>query len=179
MEWLKCFSNSYANAVTAFAAVGAFLLAWRTLAYLKREYLAKYRPYVVPMVTVAPFQMEGGGTKFHVIIQPVNVGPHPCNIKISEILLKIGDEAFPGSGQHEWVLIGTNGLGFNFDGGHINTLGIQSIREARYRQNRVELTFTLHMRSMENKNESSQKFLYEIEVRGETPSVVYRPDLLR
>lgn len=179
MEWLKDFSNNYANAVTAFAAIGAFLLAWRTLAYLKREYLAKYRPYVVPMVTAAPVQVEGGGTKFHVIIQPVNVGPHPCNIKISEIRLQIGDEVFPGSAQHDWILIGTNGLGFNFDGGFISNFGIQSIREARYSQNRVEITFTLHMRSMENKNESSKKFLYEIEVRGETPSVVYRPDLLR
>lgn len=179
MEWLKDFSNNYANAVTALAAVGAFLLAWRTLAYLKREYLAKYRPYVVPLVTVAPVQVEGGGNKFHVVIQPVNVGPHPCNIKVSEILLRIGDEVFPGWAQHGWTLIGTNGLGFNFDGGFISPLGIQYIREARYSQNRVELMFTLHMRSMEDKNESLKKFLYEIEVRGDVPTVVYRPDLLR
>ncbi|MFJ5297434.1 hypothetical protein ACIQAL_13025 [Pseudomonas sp. NPDC088368] len=179
MEWLKDFSNNYANAVTAFAAIGAFVLAWRTLAYLKREYLAKYRPYVVPLVTAVPVQMDAGDTKFHVVIQPVNVGPHPCNIKVSEIRLRIGDESFPGSDQHDWVLIGTNGLGFNFDGGFITQVGIQHIREARYSQNRVELTFTLGMRSMENKNESTKKFLYEIEVRGEFPTVVYRPDLIR
>ena len=179
MEWLKEFSNNYANAVTAFAALGALFLAWRTLAYLKREYLAKYRPYVVPLVAVSPVQVEGGGTNFHVVIQPANVGPHPCKIKVTEIVLRIGDEVFPAHQLHDWTLIGTNGISFNIDGGYISHMGVQYIREARYRQNRVELTFALQTRSIEDKNESLDRFLYEVEVRGTVPTVVYRPDLLR
>lgn len=178
MEWLKDFSSNYANAVTAFVAVGAFFLAWRTLAYLKREYKAKYRPYVVPVVTVAPFEPEPGHTEFHILIQPVNVGPHPCYIRVSAVRLRIGDEKFDTPNQDEWILIGTNGLGFNFRAGHITQIGIQNIREARYTQNRVEVSFDLQMRSMENENASIKKFLYELEVRGPTPSVVYRPDLI-
>jgi hypothetical protein len=178
MEWLKDFSNNYANAVTTFVAFGAFVLAWRTLAYLKREYLAKYQPYVVPVVSIAAVKVDDGDTRYHLLIQPANVGPHPCNIKVSEIRLRIGDEVFPGWANHDWTLIGTNGLSFNFDGGFISQLGIQNIREARYVQNRIELTFTLHMRSMENQNESQKDFLYLIEARGDTPAIVYRPDLL-
>jgi hypothetical protein len=178
MEWLKAFSDDYANAVTAFVAVGALFLAWRTLAYLKREYQAKYRPYVVPTVTVAPFDPEPGNTEFHILIQPVNVGPHPCYIRVTAIRLTIGDEHFDTPHQDEWILIGTNGLGFNFPAGHIKQMGIQNIREARYRQNRVELSFDLQTRSMENEYASTKKFLYELEVRGPTPSIVYRPDLI-
>jgi len=46
MDWLIAFSRDYANAVMAFAACGALILAAITHWYLKREYSSKYRPYV-------------------------------------------------------------------------------------------------------------------------------------
>ena len=56
MDLLKIFSADYANAVTAITALGAVLLAGVTLWFLKREYSAKYRPYVVPVVDAEKIQ---------------------------------------------------------------------------------------------------------------------------
>lgn len=178
MEWLKAFSSDYANAVTALVAVGAFTLAWRTLLYLKREYRAKYRPYLVPVVTVSSFEPEPGRTEFHLFIQPVNVGPHPCHVRLTSILLTIGDDKFPSQDQEHWHLIGGT-ANYTFEAGHINQFGVQQIRDARYSQNRVELSFNLHMQSTDGEHSSIQKCLYVVEVRGPMPTVAYRPDLLR
>ena len=72
MDWLKTFSTDYANGVTAVTALGAVILAGVTLWFLKREFSAKYRPYVVPVVDAEKMQESLGCVAS---IVPRNVGP--------------------------------------------------------------------------------------------------------
>jgi hypothetical protein len=106
MCWLKEFSADYANAVTAIAALGALVLTAITLWFLKREYSAKYRPYIVPVVGVAKMQDSIG---FSLSIIPRNVGPHPCLFRLSQIKLHVGDETFETPDTKEWMLFGDTG----------------------------------------------------------------------
>ncbi|WJN57552.1 hypothetical protein [Pseudomonas sp. SO81] len=173
MDWLKTFSTHYANAVTAFAALGAFILAAITLWYLKREYSSKYRPYVFPIVHAEPIPESPGCI---VSIIPRNVGPHPCKIKLSKIELHIGDESFQTPDNKEWILLAPQGVGIQMPAGHINEIGVKNIREGRYRKNRIEVNFVMTSTSIENKFEESKSFSYEINVQGETPQAFFRPE---
>jgi hypothetical protein len=60
--------------------------------------------------------------------------------------------------------------------GHVNETGVKNIREGRYKQNRIELAFVLTTTSMEDKYEESSSFAYEIDVRGEKPQALFRPE---
>ncbi|UST80148.1 hypothetical protein [Pseudomonas siliginis] len=179
MEWFKLFSNEYANGVTAVAASLALLLTALTLLSLKREYRAKYRPYIVPAVAVDEVEKEPGQITLVTSIHPRNVGPHPCWIKISDIKLVIGDEVIDTiTTIKEWSLIGTQGASVAFPSGEIFPIGIQRIRENFYQVNRIELHFTSHTKSIDDDHKSSQRCLFVIEIRGLKPIAMYRPDLL-
>ncbi|MCL5036434.1 MAG: hypothetical protein M1269_04865 [Chloroflexi bacterium] len=173
MEWMKTFSTDYANAVTAIVACGAFILAAITLWYLKREYSSKYRPYVIPVVHAEPFPEKPGCV---VSIIPTNVGPHPCNIKLSKITLHIGDETHDTPDMKEWILLAPQGVGVQMPAGHINENGVSKIREGRYRKNRVELSFVMHTISVEGKYEKTKSFAYEIDILGKNPQTLFRPE---
>lgn len=178
MEWLKAFSSNYANAVTAVAATLALLLTALTLITLRREYRAKYRPYIIPLVAIEEFENEPGQTAYGTSIRPQNVGPHPCLIRISDVLLKIGDEQHETKSMTEWTLVGTHSASVAFPSGHINSLGIKQIREHFYQVNRVEVHFTFHSKSIDNEHEETKRYVFEIEMRGASPTVMYRPDLI-
>ena len=150
MELLKVFSTNYANGVSAIAASSTFLLAFVTLWFLKREYANKYRPYVVAAVTIDPILNSPG---YGISIIPRNVGPHPCEIMLCGINLHIGDETYETPSFKEWVLLAPQGIEFRIPAGHVNELGVQRIREARYKSNRIELSFTLISRSVEKQFE--------------------------
>ncbi len=173
MEWLKAFSTDYANAVTSVAACGALLLATITLWYLKREYVSKYRPYVTPVIHVEPIPKTSSCV---VSIIPSNIGEHPCKIKLTNIKLHVGDETFETPSTKEWIIIGSHGATFQMPAGHINDTGVTKIREGRYRQNRIELSFTLESISMENKYTESKLFSFEIDVLGEKPLALFRSE---
>ncbi len=173
MECLKIFSTDYANAVTAIAASGALILAAITLWYLKREYTSKYRPYVIPVVNAEPISNDLGCT---VTIIPSNVGSHPCKMKLSNIILNIGDESFETPDTKEWQLLAPHGVSTQMPAGHVNEQGVTKIREGRYRKNRIELSFVLHTISIENKFEESKSFAYEINVLGERPQPLFRSE---
>lgn len=173
MDFLKTFSNDYANAITAFAALGAFILATITLWYLKREYSSKYRPYVFPVVYAQPITDSLGCT---VSIAPRNVGPHPCKIKLSKISLHIGDESYQTPDNKEWILLAPQGVEVQMPAGYISDVGVKNIREGRYRKNRVEISFIMTSTSIENKFEESKSFAYEINLQGETPQAFFRPE---
>lgn len=174
MDWLKSFSENYANAVTALAAVLTFVLAFFTLLFLKREYSAKYRPYVTPVVAAESVEVEPGLHAVFTSIRPINVGP--CKVKISAIQLQIGDETFDTPSQANWILVGSSSAGMTFPCGQINPLGLQRIREGRYRQNRIEARFSLHTASVDDSHRETQHFVFEIEVRGEQPVALFRPE---
>jgi hypothetical protein len=173
MDWLKVFSTDYANAVTAIAVCGALVLAAITLWYLKREYSTKYRPYVFPVVHVEPLPEKLGCV---VSLIPKNVGPHPCKIKLSRITLHIGDEAFETPDTREWILLAPQGVGVQMLAGHVNDVGVSKIREGRYRKNRIEVSFLMRTISIEGKFEEAKTFAYEIDVRGEKPQALFRPE---
>lgn len=68
------------------------VLAIPTLIYLKREYAKKYKPYFDPVVCAEPIKENAG---YMIFVTPFNVGHYPAEIKIINILLKIGDEKWP------------------------------------------------------------------------------------
>lgn len=173
MCWLKDFSTNYANAVTAITALGAVVLAGITLWFLKREYSAKYRPYVVPVVNVEKIQNSIGCL---MSIVPKNVGPNPCLFRLSQIKLHVGDETFETPDMKEWMLLGTQGAGVQMPAGHVSEIGVTKIREARYKTNRIELAFILHTTSIEKKFTESKAISYEINVLGDTPQALFRSE---
>jgi hypothetical protein len=176
MELLKTFSSDYANGVSAIATSGALLLAVATLWFLKREYVNKYRPYVVAAVVVEPMLNSTG---FGISIIPRNVGPHPCEVILRDIHLHIGDEMYDTPSFKEWVLLAPLGIEIRVPVGHVNEQGVQRVREARYKSNRIELTFKLVTRSVEKRFEMSQSIAYEINVLGEAPLATFRPDWIK
>ncbi len=173
MEWLKTLSTDYANGITAIAACGTLILAVLTVWYLKREYTSKYRPYVIPVVHAEPIPEKLGCI---VIIIPSNVGQHPCKVKLTNIRLHIGDETYQTPDTKDWILLASHGVGIQMPAGHVNEIGVTNIREGRYKQNRVELAFVMTTTSMEDKYEESKSFAYEIDVRGEKPQALFRPE---
>lgn len=173
MCWLQTFSSQYADGVTAIAAIGALILTATTLWFLKREYTAKYRPYVVPVVEAEKMHDSIGCV---VSILPRNVGPHPCLFKLTGIRLHIGDETYETPDMKEWMLLGPSGAAIRLAAGSVNDNGVTRIREARYKSNRVELEFVLHTTSIEKKFTETRSAAFEINVLGDTPLALSRPE---
>lgn len=107
---------------------------------------------------------------------PKNVGPHPCKIKFSKITLNIGDESFETPDTKEWILLAPQGVGIKMPADHVNDVGVSKISEGRYRKNRVEVSFLMRTISMEGQYEEAKSFAYEIDVRGENPQALFRPE---
>ncbi|EED31211.1 hypothetical protein NOR53_2890 [gamma proteobacterium NOR5-3] len=63
-----------------------------------------------------------------------------------------------------------------YPAGYVNDIGVTNIREGRYITNRIELRFDMRTISTEDKYEESISCAYEIEVRGEHPQAVLRPE---
>lgn len=173
MEWLKTLSTDYASGVTAVATCGVLTLAAITLWYLRREYSAKYRPYVIPVVHLEPLHEKLGCT---LSILPKNIGSYPCKIKLKNILLKIGDEVYGTPETQNWILLATEGVGIQMPIGHVNDKGITRVREGRFKINRIEVSFNLETISMEGKYQETNPFTYEINVLSENFQVLSRPE---
>ena len=173
MELLKAFSANYANAVVAVAAVGALLLASITLWFVRREFANKFRPYVVPEIVIEPII---NSPSFGVSIIPRNIGPHPCEFRLTDIKLTIGDETHGTPSLADWVLLAPQHLEVRVPAGHVNEVGIQRVREARYKSNRIEVSFIMLTRSVEKRFEDAKSFSYEINVLGEKPFAAFRPE---
>lgn len=174
--WFRTFSADYANGVTAIAALIALLLTLVTLVVLFLEYRSKYRPYVFPKLQVDAAEVAPGDRGYVIAIEPRNIGPHPCYVKVTDCVLRIGDEAFITPDMPDWVAIGTGNLGISYPAGHISNLGVENIRQARYRSNRVEVSFNVLSRSIDHGFETSKRYAFEIEVRGEDAHATLRPD---
>ena len=173
LELIKTFSANYANAVSALAALGALVVTSFAFWFLKREFAAKYRPYVVPAIAT-DLMLDSKG--FGVSIIPRNVGSHPCEIKLTNIRLHIGDEVHETPDFKDWVLLAPQGMELRMPVGHVNELGIRKIREARYKLNRIEINFVMVARSIEQRFEESKSVCFEIDVSGEVPFSKFMPD---
>jgi hypothetical protein len=174
--WFKTFSQDYANGVTAIAAVAALLLTAGTLFVLRRDYRAKYRPYIMPRLMVEAAQIAPGDEGYVMSVEPRNIGPHPCYVKLTSCLLKIGDEHFPTPDMQDWVLIGPGGIGILYPVGHVNQVGINNVREGRYRANRIEVSFSMHSKSIDDRDGTFKKYAFEVEVRGQNAHASFRPE---
>ena len=173
MEWLKEFSSNYANGVSALVALTALLLAGTTLWMLRREFIHKYRPYVMAAVFVDPILNSKG---FGVSIAPRNIGPHPCEFMLTGIRLIIGDENYETPSMSAWLLLAPHGVEIRVPAGHVNEIGIGKVRESRFKSNRVEVSFTLHTRSVEKRFAETTSISYEINVLGDVPFALFRPE---
>ena len=173
MEFVKEFSSSYANAVSAITALLTFFLAFATLWFLKREYKNKYRPYVLPEISIFPIL---GNSGYGINVLTRNVGPHPCEFMLSKMRLNIGDESYDTPSFKEWVLISPQVMAVAVPAGHVNAEGIRCVREGRYKSNRIDVSLSLHARSVDRRFELNTEFSYEINVEGDTPFVAFRPD---
>lgn len=63
--------------------------------------------------------------------------------------------------------------------GHINENGVTRIREGRYKSNRVEVGFVVETTSVENRFTENKSYVYEIDVLGATPQVLFRPEWIK
>ena len=171
-ERFKRFSDDYAKGVSALAAVVVLLIAVGTFWYITREFAQKYRPYVVAQVVTEPI---AGSKAFVVFIVPRNVGEHPCEFMLTNIRLHIGDETYETPNFDDWMLLAPKGVEISVPVGNVNEIGITRVREARYKSNRIEIRFDLHIRSIEQKFEEAKTINYEINVLTEVPVVVTRP----
>jgi hypothetical protein len=179
MDWLRYFSANYADGVTAIVAVLAFALTALSLNAFRREYRAKYRPYLVPAVRADEIAFPQDEIGYRFTIHPTNVGPHPCWVRLSNVKLVLGDELITIDTMKDWSLIGTQGASTAFPSGEIYPLGVKRIRDHEYQLNRVEVHFTLHSKSIDDEHYTASPWLFEVDIRGDSPSVLYRPDLLK
>ena len=90
--------------------------------------------------------------------------------------LHIGDETYETPDTKEWLLLAPQGIGVQMPTGHVNDVGVSKIREGRFRKNRVEVTFILSTTSVEGKFPEKKSFAYEIDVLGEKPQALFRPE---
>ncbi len=176
MDLLRAFSANYANAVSALAAVGALVLALVTVLFVYREFANKYRPYVIPEIVTEP---TVGSPNFGVSIIPRNIGSHPCEFRLSNIKLTIGDEAHGTPDLVNWMLLAPQHLEVRVPAGNVNEVGIHRVRDARYQSNRIEVSFTLLTRSAEGRFEDAKHFTYDINVLGDKPFAAFRPEWQR
>ncbi|MBI3170705.1 MAG: hypothetical protein HYZ22_19665 [Chloroflexi bacterium] len=173
MKWLADFSATYANAISAFAALGALFLTLGTLWYLKSEFSAKYRPYVKPIVNIEEIYGKKGFS-FYVLIK--NVGPHPCYCKLSKINLRIGDENYSTPDLANWILTAPQDVVDSVPVGNINKLGLSRIRKGSYRESRIEISFVISSKSIDHRFNETTRFVFEIDVLGKKPIAVFRPE---
>lgn len=173
LEYLKIFSNDYANGITSLSAFGALILSIVTLIYLKKDFFLKYKPYVLPLVHIEKFR---NSLDCFLTIVPKNVGASPCEFKLTDIKLIIGDEEYDTPSSKEWSLLGPGGGHIGMPAGRINEIGITRIRNNNYRSNRIELQFILQTKSTHGHFKQSEEFTYEINVLSDEPQVLFRSE---
>ena len=171
-NWFAKFSDKYAQGVTAIVGALGLILAIATLIFLYRDYSLRYRPYVIAGVVAEKVK---DSTSVNVAIRPTNVGSFPCYEKVTNIRLRIGDDEYPTPDMQSWQLLGPTQGGMRIDmpAGYINPTGVQRIREARYKQNRIELCFDYETMSVEKRFYEKNHSCCEINVAGETPLVLF------
>ena len=95
---------------------------------------------------------------------------------MQNIRLDVGDKTYETPNFKEWVLAAPQGMEVRVPIGHVNEIGIQKVREARYKSNRIEVSFSLITRATDKRFESKKSIAYDIGVQGEVPVVQFRPE---
>ena len=142
------------------------LIAGATAVIAYREYLQRRRPYVLPEIV---FEKQEDKWFFHVLL--INKGEYPAISRISNALLRIGDEEHLTTFRFEAVL--SPGEKQKLAPiGHINKVGREKILGHEYKSNRVEITVCLDSKALRQKKFKYQtKADYEVDVSGENPVI--------
>jgi len=101
----------------------------------------------------------------------VNKGEYPAIAKISQAILKIGDEEYPTVFNFETVLA-PNERQKLAPIGRINEFGRKKVLGHEYRSNRVEIIVCLDSKALRQRKFKYQtKVEYEVDVSGENPVI--------
>ena len=159
LQFLLSVNDHYANLLlTVIAGVSA------VIAY--REYFLRRRPYVLPQVV---FEKKENNWFFHIML--VNKGEYPVVVKVSNAILRIGDEEYPTQFKSE-IILAPNEKEKLAPIGHINENGRKKITNHEYKNNRVEISVCLQARSLrEQKFKYRTEVEYQVDVSGENPVI--------
>lgn len=159
LQFLLMVNDHYANLFLVLIAVVSAIVAYR-------EYLLRRRPYVMPEIV---FEKQDEKWFFHIIL--VNKGEYPAIAKISQAILKIGDEEYPTVFNFETVL-SPNERQRLAPIGHINEFGRKKVLGHEYGSNRVEIIVCLDSKALRQRKFKYQtKAEYEVDVSGENPAI--------
>lgn len=159
LNFLQNLNDHYGNLLLFLVAIVAAIITYV-------EYRLKRRPYVFPEII---FEKQNQDWYFHILL--VNKGEYPSITRISNALLKIGDEEYPTVFKFEAVL--SPGEKQKLAPiGHINESGRKKINGHEYRSNRVEISIILDSKSLQQKRYKYKTTAkYEVNVSGESPTI--------
>ena len=159
LQFLLTINDHYSNLLLIAIATISVIVAYR-------EYLLRRRPYVMPEIV---FEKQDDNWYFHIML--VNKGEYPAIAKISQAVLKIGDEEYPTVFNSETVL-SPNEKQKLAPIGHINGNGRKKILGHEYKSNRVEIFVCLDSKALRQKKFKYQTTVeYEVIVTGEDPVI--------
>ena len=159
LQFLTTLNDHYANLLLVLIAGVASIIAYQ-------EYLQRRRPYVLPEIV---FEKQEDKWFFHILL--VNKGEYPAIARISNAILRIGDEEYPTTFNFEAIL--SPGEKQKLAPiGHINESGRKKILGHEYRSNRVEILICLNSKALRQKKFKYQtQAEYEVDVSGENPVI--------
>ncbi len=159
-NFLKNINDNYANVILAILAILTFYTIYH-------EYILKIRPYVLPEIIIE--KKDDGSLFFYASL--VNKGAYPGIAKLTNVLLKVGDEEYSTPFKNEFILAPNENKKL-FEVGNINTVGIKKIRGHEYRSNRVEIELEALSKSIGDKEyKFKTKVVYEVDVSMDVPAL--------
>lgn len=162
VHWLlKSINDNYSNLILIFIATISAYVAYK-------EFILKRRPYVVPEISYFITKQDGiEDWSFNVTL--FNKGTYPGEAKISNALLKVGDNNYPTIINTSVVLVPDEKQNLA-PIGFINGNGLKKIRGHEFRSNTVEISVEVVSKSIGDTDypyKTNYDFL--VDVTGDTP----------
>lgn len=149
--------NQYSNLILVLLGIVGFI-------YVREEYVLKIRPFVTVEIAVSK---NDGRWNFNLIL--VNKGQYPGKAKITNALLKIGDEKYPTVFDSD-LYLAPNEKQKIAPIGHINEVGRKRIMGNQYKVNRVEIVVDIESGFITDKKLKYETHCaYNVDVSGEEP----------
>lgn len=178
-NYMDFFCNIDFNFVESLTGSITAIIALLALSITYKEFFLKRRPYIeiVPKIIERPERKEGG---FDICGTIRNLGNFPADILIKkeDVKIKIGDD-LPYTGEKD-----TEAVSYPYvrtdDGsdrlitiGKIYNLGIQKIKDQKYKDNTIITYCKIHSKRIEDGNfKHSTETRYQIIINGDKVEVV-------